>query len=51
MSKRGHGGLYQALTKEKETKRRGDKIKFFAPRFEGGQVVGFGEGRRRQDVP
>ena len=29
----------------------GDNIKFIDLRFERGQVVGFGKGRRGQDVP
>ena len=39
--------------KEEESKRprgKGDHIKFIDLRFERGQVVGLGKGRRRQDV-
>ena len=35
----------------KRLRGEGDKIKFIDLRFERGRVVGFGKGRRRQDVP
>ena len=43
----------QSLNKERRSKanRRGNEIKFTDLRFERGQVVGFGKGRRTQDVP
>ena len=49
---KGHGSLYKASTKEESERVRGegDKIEFIGHRFERGQVVGFGIGRR-QDLP
>ena len=55
---KGRGGLCKAPTREerkrkanrRERERERDKIKFIGFRFERGQFVGFGKGRR-QDVP
>ena len=43
----------QQMKKGKQERLRGegDQIKFIDRRFERGLVVGFGKGRRRQDVP
>ena len=57
MSRKGHGGLYKAQTKEerrkKKAKRRkkSDEIKFIDLRFERWQVVGLRKARIIQDVP
>ena len=52
---KGHGGLYNASTKEergkRKAKRRKDQIKFIDLRFERLQVIRFRKARRRQDVP
>ena len=57
---KGHGGLYNASTKEEERKKkerserlRGerDQIKFIDIGFERWQVVRFRKARGRQDVP
>ena len=50
---KGHGGLYKAPTKEERKRLRGeeDKIKFIYLGLVRGQDVGFGKGRKRQDVP
>ena len=55
MLRKGHGILYptQQWKKEESEKLRaeGDIIKSIDLRFEREEVVGFGKGRRRQDVP
>ena len=57
MLRKGHGGLYNASTKEEERKKRKAKrremypIKFIDLRFERWQVVRFRKARERQDVP
>ena len=53
MSGKGHGGPYKASTKEESEWLEGerDQTKFIDLRFERWQVVRFGKGRRRQDVP
>ena len=49
---KGYVGPQQWKIEESDRPRQeGDKIKFIYIRFERGQVVGFGKGRRRQDVP
>ena len=54
MSRKGHGGLYKASTKEERRKqqaKRRDQIKLIDVRLERWQVVRFRKVRRRQDVP
>ena len=53
---KGHGGLYNASTKEEIRKRKAkrrerDQIKFIGLGFERWQVVGLMKARRREDVP
>ena len=50
---KGPAGPCKAPIKEESMRLRGkgDTIKFVDLRFEREEVVGFGKGRRRQDVP
>ena len=51
---KGHGGLYNASTKEERSERLSgerDQIKFIDLVFERWQVVRFRKARGRQDVP
>ena len=50
---KGHGGLYNASTKEESERLRGerDQTKLIDLGFERWQVVRFREARGRQDVP
>ena len=54
---KGHSGLYKAPTVEERRKRNakrgegGGQIKFIGLKVERWQVLGFREGRRRQDIP
>ena len=52
MSDNSPGGLYKDPTKEESERLReeGGQIKFIDIRFERRQAVGFGKGRRRQDI-
>ena len=56
MLRKGHDGLYKALTKEERRKQKAksgerDQIKFIDLGFERWQVVRFREARGLQDVP
>ena len=52
MSENSPGGLYKDQTKEESERLReeGGQIKFIDFRVERRQAVGFGKGRRRQDI-
>ena len=55
MLRKGHDVLYKAPTMEERRQKRlrgeGDKIKFINLRLERWQVVRFGKGRGRQNIP